>query len=106
MLGAVAIATLTAVAHPADQRPDVSQQPPRRIRIVLVGDSTVTDEKGWGLGLKRFLRGDAECINAAASGRSSKSYIDEGRWQQALALHGDYYLIQFGHNDEPGKGPE
>ena len=46
------------------------------------------------------------CINAAVNGRSSKSFIDEGRWRDALALKGDYYLIQFGHNDEPGKGPE
>ena len=48
----------------------------------------------------------AECINTAANGRSSKSFIDEGRWRDALALRGDYYLIQFGHNDEPGKGPD
>ena len=27
-------------------------------------------------------------------------------WQKALDLKGDYYLIQFGHNDEPGKGPD
>ena len=33
-------------------------------------------------------------------------FIDEGRWRGALALKGQYYLIQFGHNDEPGKGPE
>ena len=44
--------------------------------------------------------------NTAANGRSSKSFIDEGKWAAALALKGDYYLIQFGHNDEPGKGPE
>lgn len=31
------------------------------------------------------------------------SFIKEGRWERALALKGDYYLIQFGHNDEPGK---
>ena len=42
----------------------------------------------------------------AANGRSSKSFIDEGRWAEALAKRGQYYLIQFGHNDEPGKGPE
>jgi pectinesterase len=45
------------------------------------------------------------CTNTSQGGRSSKSFIDEGRWTQALALKGDYYLIQFGHNDEPGKGP-
>jgi pectinesterase len=47
-----------------------------------------------------------EVVNLAASGRSSKSFIDEGLWSQALSKRGQYYLIQFGHNDEPGKGPE
>ncbi len=75
-----------------------------KIRIVLVGDSTVTDKQGWGLGFSRFLTGRAECINKARGGRSSKSFINEGLWTEALAIKGDYYLIQFGHNDEPNKG--
>lgn len=74
-----------------------------KIKIVLVGDSTVTDNAGWGLGFKQFLTVDAECINTAMGGRSSESFRREGRWTNALALHGDYYLIQFGHNNEPGK---
>jgi exo-poly-alpha-galacturonosidase len=78
--------------------------PSRKVRIVLVGDSTVTDKQGWGPGFKSFLTDRAECINAARGGRSSKSFINEGHWTKALALKGDYYLIQFGHNDEPGKG--
>lgn len=78
----------------------------KKIRIVLVGDSTVTDKAGWGLGFKQFLTDKAECINTSAGGRSSKSFITENRWSQALEIKGDYYLIQFGHNDEPGKGPE
>ncbi len=77
-----------------------------KIRIVLVGDSTVNEAGGWGYGFKEFLTGDATCTNTAANGRSSKSFISEGRWTNALALQGNYYLIQFGHNDEPGKGPE
>jgi pectinesterase len=76
------------------------------IRIVLVGDSTVTDDSGWGAGFKRLVADNVEVINTAANGRSSKSFIDEGRWADALAKRGQYYLIQFGHNDEPGKGPE
>lgn len=76
------------------------------LKIVLVGDSTVTDHAGWGLGFRRFIGDDVELINTAQGGRSSKSFIDEGRWSKALALHGDVYLIQFGHNDQPGKGPE
>ena len=77
---------------------------PAKIRIVLVGDSTVNDAGGWGYGFKQFLTSDVECRNTAANGSSSKSFITEGRWTNALALKGDYYFIQFGHNDEPGKG--
>ena len=74
--------------------------------MVLVGDSTVTDDSGWGLGFRGLAANRVVVINAAANGRSSKSFRDEGRWEPALAERGDYYLIQFGHNDEPGKGPE
>lgn len=74
-----------------------------RITIVLVGDSTVTDNAGWGLGFKQFITDDVTCINTAQGGRSSESFRREGRWTNALALKGDYYLIQFGHNNEPGK---
>ena len=75
----------------------------QKIKIVLVGDSTVTDNAGWGLGFKQFLTDGAECINTSQGGRSSESFRREGRWTNALALHGNYYLIQFGHNNEPGK---
>jgi pectinesterase len=78
----------------------------RRLRIVLVGDSTVADGAGWGRAFRRFLSADVDCNNAALNGRSSKSYRGEGHWEPALALKGDYYLIQFGHNDQPGKGPD
>ncbi len=74
-----------------------------KIKIVLVGDSTVTDDAGWGLGFKQFLTDQAECVNTARGGRSSLSFLQEGRWTNALALRGDYYLIQFGHNNQPGK---
>lgn len=80
--------------------------PPPPLRIVLVGDSTVTDEAGWGAGFRQLVTGRVEVINESAGGRSSKSFIDEGRWREALGKKGQYYLIQFGHNDEPGKGPE
>jgi DNA sulfur modification protein DndE len=74
-----------------------------KVKIVLVGDSTVADQTGWGLGFRQFLTSDAECLNAARGGRSSKSFRDEGLWTNALALKGDYYLVQFGHNNQPGK---
>ncbi len=86
----------TAFARPA--------QPP--VRVVLVGDSTVTDDAGWGGGFRRLAKSGVEVVNLAAGGRSSKSFIDEGLWAKALESRGQYYLIQFGHNDEPGKGPE
>ncbi|MBI1763698.1 MAG: hypothetical protein HYR56_19910 [Acidobacteria bacterium] len=76
------------------------------VRIALVGDSTVTEGSGWGVGFRERLSATVECMNQARNGRSSRSYIAEGHWQCALAQHGDYVLIQFGHNDQPGKGPE
>jgi exo-poly-alpha-galacturonosidase len=81
----------------------VPSLPNRKVLIVLVGDTTAKDNKGWGPGFKSFLTDRAECINQAVGGRSSKSFINEGRWTKALALKGDYYLIQFGHNDESAK---
>ena len=74
-----------------------------KIKIILVGDSTVNDGGGWGSGFKQFITDDVECINTAMNGRSSMSFMKEGRWTNALALKGDYYIIQFGHNNEPGK---
>jgi PelA/Pel-15E family pectate lyase len=71
-----------------------------------VGDSTVTDDSGWGAGFKARLAAGAECVNLAKNGRSSRSYIAEGLWAAALKERADYVLIQFGHNDQPGKGPE
>ena len=80
--------------------------PSQPVRIVLAGDSTVTDASGWGSGFKRLLTPGAVCVNVAKSGRSSRSFRDEGHWKTVLAEHPDYVLIQFGHNDQKGKGPE
>ena len=79
--------------------------------IFIIGDSTAakkdlskgTPERGWGMALQCFF--DSTYIrvdNRAVNGRSSKSFIDEGRWDQVLAAMkpGDYVIIQFGHNDE------
>jgi len=79
---------------------------PRSPHIVLVGDSTVTEGSGWGLGLRQLVAPEVRVTNTAQNGRSSKSFRDEGHWATAIAAKGDYYLIQFGHNDQPGKGPE
>jgi lysophospholipase L1-like esterase len=78
----------------------------KKTRFLLVGDSTVAPGSGWGPGFEKLLAPDAECRNAALGGRSSKSFRDEGHWEPALAWHPDYVLLQFGHNDQPGKGPE
>lgn len=76
------------------------------VRFVLVGDSTVTDDSGWGRGFAARLTSRSTIVNLARNGRSSKSYIDEGHWRAAAAQGADVILIQFGHNDMPGKGPE
>ncbi|MDR3735397.1 MAG: rhamnogalacturonan acetylesterase [Acidobacteriaceae bacterium] len=76
------------------------------VKIVLVGDSTVAVGGGWGPGFCAVLTKNVTCIDDARNGRSSKSFYDEGLWKKALAEKGDYYLIQFGHNDMPGKGPD
>lgn len=73
--------------------------------IELVGDSTVNKGSGWGPGFCADVTPNVTCINMAKNGRSSKSYYNEGWWTKALAIHPDYMLIQFGHNDMPGKGP-
>ena len=79
---------------------------PGQTRIVLVGDSTVNDEGGWGPGFRSFFESNAEVVNLALNGRSSNSFRDEGRWEPALTAKPAYVLIQFGHNDGPGKGPD
>ena len=79
--------------------------------IFIIGDSTAakkdlskgSPERGWGMALQCYF--DSEYIyvdNHAVNGRSSKSFIDEGRWNKVLELMkpGDYVIIQFGHNDE------
>lgn len=84
-------------------------QAQKPIKIVLVGDSTVNDEGGWGEGFRERIAAISshfEVINLAKNGRSSKSFRDEGLWAPALAAKPDFILIQFGHNDEHGKGPD
>jgi lysophospholipase L1-like esterase len=73
----------------------------------LIGDSTMASYAatrpvhGWGQELGKFFRSELAIDNAATSGRSSKSFLAEGRWDKVLArLHpGDFVIIQFGHND-------
>jgi len=77
-----------------------------KVRIVLAGDSTVTDKAGWGAAFAERLAPGFECVNLARGGQSTKSFHDGGWWKKALEQKPAYVLIQFGHNDQPGKGPE
>jgi pectinesterase len=72
--------------------------------VALIGDSTVTADKGWGGGFAELLDGRATVYNFAVGGRSARSYTDENRLPAALAVEPDYVFIQFGHNGQPGKG--
>lgn len=76
--------------------------------VFVVGDSTARNQAnlGWGDHLAAYF--DTNRINVAnraMAGRSSRTYIHEGRWDKVLAemKAGDYVLIQLGHND--GGGP-
>ncbi|MGB8170775.1 MAG: rhamnogalacturonan acetylesterase [Chthoniobacteraceae bacterium] len=73
--------------------------------VVLVGDSTVASKSGWGDAFGQMLESKATVFNEAQGGRSSKSFRDEGHWKRAIGHQPTWVLIQFGHNDQPGKGP-
>ena len=92
------LALASASALPAAEAPP-------RVHLALAGDSTVTDTAGWGFGFKQQLAADVRCENFAQGGQSSKSFRASGQWQKTLASQPAYVLIQFGHNDMPGKGP-
>ena len=77
--------------------------PTPKVKIALAGDSTMTDKAGWGVGFAALLTDDVELSNLSRGGRSSRTFIQEGRWKALLESKPDYVLIQFGHNDQPGK---
>ena len=74
-------------------------------RVALAGDSTVTVTAGWGAAFEELLGARGECVQLARGGQSSKSFRDSGNWAKVIESKPDYVLIQFGHNDMPGKGP-
>jgi lysophospholipase L1-like esterase len=103
---------LSLVALSAAQ--PVSAQPPvpplQPVRIILVGDSTMAVKSGYGPGFCALVVEPGTCVNMAKGGRSSGSYRAEGSWTQVMdqlktnsAFSETYVLIQFGHNDQPGK---
>lgn len=82
--------------------------------IFWAGDSTVKQnsivtypQTGLGQGMSRYLRRDVRMENHAENGRSTKSFMDEGRLEpiaERIAA-GDFLFIQFGHNDEKADDP-
>lgn len=87
--------------------------PADTVTVFMIGDSTMADkpldkenqERGWGQMLPMFFEGAIKVDNHAVNGRSSKSFINEGRWEavKEKIRPGDYVIIQFGHNDEKPK---
>jgi len=75
----------------------------------MAGNSTMADkpfkdgnpEKGWGQILPLYFKEGVRIENFARNGRSTKSFITEGRWDSIMSKikPGDYVIIEFGHND-------
>jgi lysophospholipase L1-like esterase len=83
--------------------------PKKRIQVWLIGDSTVCIQPkdrspvtGWGTPFEDFFDSTVTIMNRARGGRSTKTFINEGRWKNVKDSieEGDYVLMQFGHNDE------
>ncbi len=80
------------------------------ITLWLAGDSTMAQkqpdkrpETGWGEALQPCFDSTAVRVaNRALNGRSTRSFVAEGRWKAIVdsLKPGDYVFIQFGHNDE------
>lgn len=85
-------------------------EPTDTVTVFMIGDSTMANkpldkenqERGWGQMLPIYFDGAIKVDNHAVNGRSSKSFIDDGRWDTVYnkIKPGDYVIIQFGHNDE------
>jgi lysophospholipase L1-like esterase len=109
-MAALAAAPLTFAATGTAQATSLH----RTRTLYIAGDSTaaqkysdVAPETGWGMALPFFLSKDRSVSNHAQNGRSSKSFVDEGRLDVILRAirPGDFLLIQFGHNDEKVADP-
>jgi rhamnogalacturonan acetylesterase len=114
LFAALVLAALPAGAAPEDERPveDAARfklaRPanPDLPTLFLVGDSTVKcgtpGQRGWGEELGKYFDPQAvNVVNVAIGGRSSRTFITEGRWAATLSMlkPGDFVIIQFGHND-------
>ena len=83
--------------------------PKKKITVWLIGDSTMSiketkyyPETGWGMPFVYFFDSTVKVDNRAQNGRSTRTFMDEGRWQPVVDAmqEGDYVFVQFGHNDE------
>jgi lysophospholipase L1-like esterase len=102
-LAALAFGLATSAAPAAPLQP---------IRVILVGDSTMATKSGYGDALCARFTVEVTCVNLARGGRSSSSFRAEGRWDEVQKMlredsqfSASYVLVQFGHNDQPGKAP-
>lgn len=82
---------------------------PKPVKIFMAGDSTMADkpipdnpERGWGMVFPSYFNDNVIVENHARNGRSTRSFIREGRWDTLISRvsTGDYVIIEFGHNDE------
>ena len=83
---------------------------PRPVHVFVAGDSTAAEkradrrpETGWAEHLQSYFdTDDVRVVNLARNGRSTRTFIEEGRWDALLeeVRPGDVVLIQFGHNDQ------
>lgn len=82
---------------------------PDTITVYLVGDSTMSNkeveaypETGWGMPFPVFFDETVVVENHAVNGRSTRTFLEEGRWAPILNKleNGDYVFVQFAHNDE------
>ncbi|MGE4488001.1 MAG: rhamnogalacturonan acetylesterase [Kiritimatiellales bacterium] len=79
------------------------------VHVLIAGDSTVNNiapRVGWGQRIDRQLKSGIRVINESQPGKSSKTFILEGLWDQLLTKtrSGDYIFVQFGHNDSHAPG--
>ena len=111
--------TITVVPAPpsADPPPSVTDaaqraavKPIHARKIILIGDSTTQVGSGWGGSFcANHVTSALSCLDLARGGRGTFDYRAEGSWDLALAemktpgYDAVYVLIQFGHNDQPGK---
>lgn len=105
-LNLLIVAALWACLHVTNTSVAAEPAADRLPRLYLIGDSTVRvgtpGQRGWGEEFSPFFDASKiEVINRAIGGRSSRTFLTEGRWDEILRdlRPGDVVILQFGHND-------